>query len=1151
MRIDELTLVAYGKFTDHRLVLPRAAHDFHVVIGPNEAGKSTVRRAITELLFGMERQSPLGFKHPQSDLRLSAVLEAGEHKLAFIRSKQQKSLRSMEDEPLPDAYLSSALGALSEDIFEQLHCLSHGQLLKGGQSIIDPRNSVSQILFQAASGLEGFAPIREELDARAAALFLHRGRQNEYAKAADRYSAAQKTLREVQVRTKEWVEARDAQQQAEQALDIEREHRRALETRRATWERTRRLTPLIERLARLEAERQALGDTLAFPSNAKETLDSGISRLNAAAGTVKTREKDVVDRRQQLDDIHVDEQALARAGEIEHLSHLCSLYAQHPDDLASRRSEVRHWLNEVLARASEFGWGSSEEEVRARLPQDKTMRAMGSLLKERGALLAEERAARHVEAERLAAANELHESLNALPELAADPQLAQALALALPYKTTESKQQNLQAALAQAEKSAARAMAALGRPHLTEDALRSMQLPSAERVAAYRAERRQIANARDLAASRAQQHAGTADDLELQITQFVRSHKVVTAAEVSSARRDRDEQWSAIKSGVTVLPEAAPRLDAAMRLADELVDARTLSETDGATLQALRDRAEKERTEHARQQHATDAHASELSAFDARWAETASTMGLPGMELDDLTDWLTQRERALQVAETLATRRQDYEQERDQASQAKQALHQAISDSGLPTDAAPGLAALCAIAEAHLKSIEHAQTLRQSLTAQHHAARAALSSARQTKDARSEAFSSWNLKWTEVLAKAHLTDIGDDTGEIEAALEAARWIHQRLEKITTLRSERIEVMERDLQRLQEAADDLAQALTPGKSSSSPAELSGALLARLEEAKRQASRRAHAQEFLDQAGRQLSEAQSIQEQARRSLEPVLQVAGVHDPMEAIPLVEKAQKKTELELALSETRSELERDSDGLSLEQVRAEVSSHPAIDAPAQLQQLKDALDDSDRKLTQLAQAQLAAQQAVDAIHGGSQAAVAEAQKQEALADMSSASEEYLQYATASCLLRWAVDRYRDRKQGPLLQRASSIFKNLTLGSFEKLRIDYDQAPPALLAYRANNQAVKISGLSDGTRDQLFLALRIAALELQAEQGTAIPFIADDLFINFDEKRSLAGLQALHALSAKTQVLFLSHQEHLLPVVQQAFPQANVIRLEA
>lgn len=83
----------------------------------------------------------------------------------------------------------------------------------------------------------------------------------------------------------------------------------------------------------------------------------------------------------------------------------------------------------------------------------------------------------------------------------------------------------------------------------------------------------------------------------------------------------------------------------------------------------------------------------------------------------------------------------------------------------------------------------------------------------------------------------------------------------------------------------------------------------------------------------------------------------------------------------------------------------------------------------------------------------------------------------------------------------------------MTIGSCRKLRIDYDQTPPALLAYRSEGAPVKVEGLSDGTRDQLFLALRIAALELQSEQSEPVPFIADDLFINFDDERSKAGLK--------------------------------------
>ena len=66
------------------------------------------------------------------------------------------------------------------------------------------------------------------------------------------------------------------------------------------------------------------------------------------------------------------------------------------------------------------------------------------------------------------------------------------------------------------------------------------------------------------------------------------------------------------------------------------------------------------------------------------------------------------------------------------------------------------------------------------------------------------------------------------------------------------------------------------------------------------------------------------------------------------------------------------------------------------------------------------------------------------------------------------------------------------------------------------------------------------MALRLAALELHLEQGTPLPFIADDVFINWDDERAGAGLGALAQLAAKTQVIVLTHHKHLVDVALRA-----------
>lgn len=79
------------------------------------------------------------------------------------------------------------------------------------------------------------------------------------------------------------------------------------------------------------------------------------------------------------------------------------------------------------------------------------------------------------------------------------------------------------------------------------------------------------------------------------------------------------------------------------------------------------------------------------------------------------------------------------------------------------------------------------------------------------------------------------------------------------------------------------------------------------------------------------------------------------------------------------------------SDGLTLEQIRDEVRAHPVIETPGRLHAIKDIFEDSERKLTDLVEARTAAKQRFDAINGGDNAALAEAQRQEAIADMSEA----------------------------------------------------------------------------------------------------------------------------------------------------------------
>lgn len=1149
MRLKELNLLAYGKFTDCALQFPSSEHDFHVIIGPNEAGKSTVRRAIRELLFGMERQSPLGFLHPQSDLKLKAILETATGKLEFIRTKQQKSLRSLADEPLPDGYLAAAFGSLTEEAFTHLHSLDHAALVNGGRGIVDPSTSVSQMLFQAASGLETFATVRDTLRERSAELFTSRGKKNEYGAASERLGIAQKMLKEVQVRSKDWVQASEALDNARSALSTERAKRAELEQLRSAWERARRLGSRIEQYDDLLQELVDLGETLAFAANAKATLEQGITELSTAAGITQTRESDVQARQEELAALELDESVTELTAEVTQLAQLCSQCVKYPTDIASRKNEVQLWLREALAYAKQFGWGAAEEEIRSRVPQDKVLRTLESLLKERGGLIEAERGAKEAQNRQQQTLDALNQKLQDLGDSSFDPAVEVALDQAHPYKASAAKERTLRVAVETVKTKLGNVLAAFGRPALDVDKLRRLQLPSRERITAIKAARQEIASQLLLRKSRAEESQLTAQTLELQVSQFEAGNKVVTAAEVGVARRERDSVWGGIKAGALAVADSAPRLDANLRLADELADARTLSESAAASLQGLRDQHQVANEQAESNAKLARDKQRELDEFDATWTTQTTQWGIDGIELEDMQDLLAKRDAVLVAAEELLAKESELRLEHDAATDAGEALAAAMAKAGIEVAQNTGLAQMAAKAEEYVEEAKTQRVTKQGLLQQQADAKVALEQAKQAVTSKTEAVSQWSRRWSAALAAANLQVT--DSAEVEAAIYAGREIRQLLAKVDDHRVSRIDMMEAELELLGNSALELAQKLAPELLQCKPPEISQTLATRLQRARAQADKHTTASNALNEAQRLFQEATARAELVKRTMGPVLQLAQVEDPLLAVPLVEKADRKRQLQQDVHSAKLGIERDSDALSLDKLRLELQEHPPFEAPGKIQDIKDRLEESDRTMTQLVQAEVTARQAFEAIDGSEKAAVAEAQRHEAIADMSMAGEEYVQLATASTLLKWAVDRYRDRKQGPLLERASSIFESLTIGSFRKLRIDYDQTPPALLAYRSEGAPVKVEGLSDGTRDQLFLALRIAALELQSEQGEPVTFIADDLFINFDDERSKAGLKALWNLSTKTQVIFLSHQEHLLPVVDSLFPQVNVLRLEA
>jgi uncharacterized protein YhaN len=141
-------------------------------------------------------------------------------------------------------------------------------------------------------------------------------------------------------------------------------------------------------------------------------------------------------------------------------------------------------------------------------------------------------------------------------------------------------------------------------------------------------------------------------------------------------------------------------------------------------------------------------------------------------------------------------------------------------------------------------------------------------------------------------------------------------------------------------------------------------------------------------------------------------------------------------------------------------------------------------------------------------------------------------AEEWLGLALA----RQALDRVRSKFerncQPAVLASASRYLERLTRGRYRNIWTPLGQRELRIDDERG--QTLTVDKLSGGTREQLFLAVRMAAVRQLAQQGIELPMVFDDVLVNFDQQRTEAAVETLLEFAQQNQqVLFFTCHLHL------------------
>jgi uncharacterized protein YhaN len=623
------------------------------------------------------------------------------------------------------------------------------------------------------------------------------------------------------------------------------------------------------------------------------------------------------------------------------------------------------------------------------------------------------------------------------------------------------------------------------------------------------------------------------------------------AGSLDHARRRRDQGWHLIYrraftpdppttveerdfAGDLPLPLAYERaVTAADDVADRLLDQATLVErveAAKADLQRADVQLERVETEHrlAAGQH---------QASERAWTQLCGPLGTQP-KIQDVRSFLTAREKVIAAHQSLATA--------DAALSALAASHTAWQvrlANALKADATTGLPDLLALAERRLTEARKTAEVRAALQARQEAAAKALAEAQAAHRQAAASLDTWRTDWSKAMQALRRPPDEDphvtaDLLQVFADLDQAQ--KQRADRTTRVRG-----MQQDIEGFSHAATALAARLAPNLAGQDAFQIITALRTHLQHARELARQR----ETLRQQSEAVRQAVATADQAwadgTSALQAVLVLIGSDTVEHAERRLTEAAERARHAVALDDADRKLLEAGDLRPRHELRQDIASVSIEAIPdriaAATQRRKQAQDLAQQEAAEVAALKHRMQQISDT----TAATDAAADQQAAVAKISTVLQDALVYHIAAEMLDRALAAVEQDQEPELLRRIGALFARLTRGAYSRVQTEPDDKGAARLTLIQRDHPGEqqyIHQLSEGTRDQLFLTLRLAAIEEYAASAPPLPFIGDDILQTFDDDRALAALEALRDISATVQVILLTHHRHVLDLARRLPP---------
>ena len=1140
MRFRSFHLKAFGHFTDQKIDFGTQPGCVDIVVGANEAGKSTTLRAINSMCFGIPSKTSDGYFHGYDNLLIGAdfELQRGERRVLYRRKKIKNAIVNSFLEPVPDNLLEECLCGVSQAGFEALFCLDFDRLTQGSEGLLAEGGEVGRLLFEARSNLN-LAPVLKTLSTRAEELY--KGTPRARSVIDDNlkiYESARKELNRGDLATFK-QDSKRLEELVRQADELD-SRKRELDIRLKQLNRLRLGKPKAELRLKLLAELEQLAHIPQLDSSFRQSVRDRLNEKVRISSQIESLGPQIETHRSNLEHVLVDTNLLTWAAAVDNLFADSGGIDKMISDGPKRQAEVMEarvkaeycgkelWPNGNVPSPGQFDT-ARQRQIRDIAQRLRSLRDQIS----------------HCEKQIAQLKNDLKKNSQTDGAETRNQDLELAVEHARSNPNVDTDLDNLIKDLEEQERTALAQKNRLGLANLDIPDAIALPVPGPATIRGFES---QFASLHLTLQGSEKEIHGIKEEISrvlLSRENLLAIGDVPTLRDLHEVRQSRDFKWREIVlTGRPVSSDDDLRLSDAIRVSDDTADRlridadRSVQLTNFESLLSQLEQKLAEKTDNLKRLN------TEWESLQLRWKQAWESIPTEVQTPSEMIEWRAGFDEQCRSYEKILPNQIHRSQLDVFRAEAVARLKAAMNLSTEESRVTP----LLTLAQMQLTSIRNAETQRKERLAQ---ARLAQSQISQTEAELKLAQADLDGKLREWDQATFGLNLGDQPAieDVHRALDALQEISSARQAEVSAQV-RIDGMNRQIEAFTDEYKRVAQSVGFECSLPSPQAVQE-LKRRLTEHQSADQRRKNLQENLDSLQKSQSDFEAKLLECDSDLRQRCELAKCPSVEDLTHYIQMAEIREQIGAKLDTIESEIVELAGTTSIVAFCVEAIEISFGDLDSRISEAESQLERLQDEIRPMSE-QIGVARNVVAQYDQTERLLEEQSKAEfALTKVKQSVRPYLVYSLAESLVAAQVEAFRRANQGPILKRAGEIFSKLTDGSFRELASDVDDKDkPILIAVRANGNRVSVDGLSSATRMGLYLALRLACVHHHADTRECLPFIADDILLDFDDKRARQAFSVLGELAERTQVIMLTHHQHLANLAREELgARAHVTQL--